>query len=200
MNLTDNLTPRAQQILSLAAKVAKEMNHSYVGGGHMLLGMLKLGQGEAASFLQECGHDLNELAAKLRAKLGGVPQDDTSKPTPPPESSRVVEPAKRAPEVRWYVGIDVGTQWFCRLIRQEVEMVAQKDNVIKEEVTDIPNEIRTTAFLTNIFSRQSLPWMNVRGETYGCWSISEAEAIRVINIIKLLPQSQEFDRLVQYKV
>jgi ATP-dependent Clp protease ATP-binding subunit ClpC len=41
----DNFTPRAQQVLVLARKEAERFNHNYVGTEHLLLGLIKLGQG-----------------------------------------------------------------------------------------------------------------------------------------------------------
>ena len=41
----NNFTPRAQQVLSLARKEAKRFSHDYVGTEHLLLGLIKLGQG-----------------------------------------------------------------------------------------------------------------------------------------------------------
>ena len=43
----NNFTPRAQQVLALARKEADRFNHSYVGTEHLLLGLIKLGQGVA---------------------------------------------------------------------------------------------------------------------------------------------------------
>ena len=44
----NNFTPRAQQVLALARKEADRFNHNYVGTEHLLLGLIKLGQGVAA--------------------------------------------------------------------------------------------------------------------------------------------------------
>ena len=41
----NNFTPRAQQVLALARKEADRFNHNYVGTEHLLLGLIKLGQG-----------------------------------------------------------------------------------------------------------------------------------------------------------
>ena len=46
--MMNNFTPRAQQVLALASKEAERFNHNYVGTEHLLLGLIKLGQGVAA--------------------------------------------------------------------------------------------------------------------------------------------------------
>ena len=49
----NNFTPRAQQVLALARKEADRFNHNYVGTEHLLLGLIKLGQGVAVNVLQK---------------------------------------------------------------------------------------------------------------------------------------------------
>ena len=48
----NNFTPRAQQVLALARKEADRFNHNFVGTEHLLLGLIKLGQGVAVNVLQ----------------------------------------------------------------------------------------------------------------------------------------------------
>ncbi len=57
----NNFTPRAQQVLQLARKEADRFNHNYVGTEHLLLGLIKLGQGVAVNVLQKMGLDLEAL-------------------------------------------------------------------------------------------------------------------------------------------
>ena len=51
--MMNNFTPRAQQVLALARKEADRFNHNYVGTEHLLLGLIKLGQGVAVNVLQK---------------------------------------------------------------------------------------------------------------------------------------------------
>src|SRR5919201_6007400 len=51
----NNFTPRAQQVLALARKEADRFNHNYVGTEHLLLGLIKLGQGVAVNVVQRMG-------------------------------------------------------------------------------------------------------------------------------------------------
>src|SRR5207302_4440755 len=50
-----NFTPRSQQVLALARKEADRFNHNFVGTEHLLLGLIKLGQGVAVNVLQKLG-------------------------------------------------------------------------------------------------------------------------------------------------
>jgi ATP-dependent Clp protease ATP-binding subunit ClpC len=47
----NNFTPRAEQVLALASKEAERFNHNYVGTEHLLLGLIKLGEGVAVNVL-----------------------------------------------------------------------------------------------------------------------------------------------------
>ncbi len=61
----NNFTPRAQQVLALARKEADRFNHNYVGTEHLLLGLIKLGQGVAVNVLQKMGLDLETVRMEV---------------------------------------------------------------------------------------------------------------------------------------
>ena len=63
--LMNDFTPRAQQVLTLARKEAKRFNHNYVGTEHLLLGLIKLGEGVAVSVLQKMGLDLEMVRMEV---------------------------------------------------------------------------------------------------------------------------------------
>src|SRR5437870_2995280 len=52
-----NFTPRAQQTLALARMEADRFKHNFVGTEHVLLGLIKLGQGTAVGVLKKMGID-----------------------------------------------------------------------------------------------------------------------------------------------
>src|SRR3972149_6004927 len=56
----DKFTNRAKQVIKLAKKEAQRLNHNYLGTEHILLGLLKLGQGIAGNVLRNMnlGYDL----------------------------------------------------------------------------------------------------------------------------------------------
>ena len=66
----NNFTPRAQQVLALARKEADRFNHNYVGTEHVLLGLIKLGQGVAVSVLLKMGLDLETVRAAVEKQVG----------------------------------------------------------------------------------------------------------------------------------
>jgi ATP-dependent Clp protease ATP-binding subunit ClpA len=55
------LTPRAKQVLELAFDEARRLNHHYIGTEHLLLGMIREGQGIAAGVLESLGLSLEKV-------------------------------------------------------------------------------------------------------------------------------------------
>jgi len=72
--MMDNFTPRAQQVLVLARKEAERFNHNYVGTEHLLLGLIKLGQGVAVNVLQKMGLDLETVRMEVEKHVGPPPE------------------------------------------------------------------------------------------------------------------------------
>ena len=70
MEPMNNFTPRAQQVLALARKEADRFHHNYVGTEHLLLGLIKLGQGVAVSVLQKMGLDLETVRNAVEKQVG----------------------------------------------------------------------------------------------------------------------------------
>ena len=63
-------TPRAKKVLELAVEEARRFNHSYIGTEHILLGLLKEGEGIAAKVLQDMKVDLGRVQAEVIRLLG----------------------------------------------------------------------------------------------------------------------------------
>src|SRR5271167_2109387 len=72
--IMNDFTPRAQQVLALARKEAERFNHNYVGTEHLLLGLIKLGQGVAVNVLQRMGLDLETVRMEVEKHVGSHPE------------------------------------------------------------------------------------------------------------------------------
>src|SRR6202451_2961254 len=68
-----NFTPLAQQVLALARKEADRLNHNFVGTEHLLLGMIRLGQGAAVNVLQKMGVVLKTVRMEIEKQVGTGP-------------------------------------------------------------------------------------------------------------------------------
>ncbi len=62
-------TPRVKKVLSLAGKEAKNLQHSYVGTEHILLGLLREGEGVAARVLKELEVDVERCRNEILTEL-----------------------------------------------------------------------------------------------------------------------------------
>ena len=68
-------TPRAKRVIELSMEEARQFGHNYIGTEHLLLGLLREGEGVAAQVLLGLGLDLNRLRAEVMELLGqGIPQ------------------------------------------------------------------------------------------------------------------------------
>jgi len=72
-------TPRVKKVLALAGKEAKSLNHSYIGTEHILLGLLREGEGVAARVLKSLDVDIercrNEILSELDPNFSGESED-----------------------------------------------------------------------------------------------------------------------------
>ena len=62
-------TPRVKKVLSLANKEAKALNHSYVGTEHILLGLLREGDGVAAQVLSSLDVDISRARTEILSEI-----------------------------------------------------------------------------------------------------------------------------------
>jgi ATP-dependent Clp protease ATP-binding subunit ClpC len=64
-------TPRAKRVLELALDEGRQLGHNYVGTEHILLGLIREGEGIAAQVLKNLGADLDKVRKQVVQLLGG---------------------------------------------------------------------------------------------------------------------------------
>src|SRR5690349_2284017 len=104
-------TSRAKKVLELAMTEARELNHSYVGTEHLLLGLLREEKGIAAQVLTDAGVTLEQSRAETLRLLGSdMPPQSSSTPQPsnPPSSAPKSEKKSKTPAL----------DHFCRDLTQ----------------------------------------------------------------------------------
>ncbi len=75
-------TPRSKKALELSAEEARALGHNYIGTEHLLLGLVKEGEGMAYRVLLNLGLDLGKLRNEVMELLGsGIPGYSTQEPT-----------------------------------------------------------------------------------------------------------------------
>jgi len=63
-------TPRAKKVLELSLREALQLGHNYIGTEHLLLGLLREGEGRAARVLKELGLTHDAVEASVLAVIG----------------------------------------------------------------------------------------------------------------------------------
>src|SRR5256886_16188193 len=66
----DKFTERARKVLSLAQEEAQRFNHNYIGTEHLLLGLVREGEGVAAKALGNLGVELNKVRSAVEFIIG----------------------------------------------------------------------------------------------------------------------------------
>jgi ATP-dependent Clp protease ATP-binding subunit ClpC len=129
-----NFTPRAQQVLALARKEADRFNHNFVGTEHLLLGLIKLGQGVAVNVLQKMGLDLETVRMEVEKQVGTGPDQKMIGNIPyTPRVKKVL--ALAAKEARALNHTYVGTEHILLGLLREGDGVAAR--VLKNLDVDI---------------------------------------------------------------
>jgi ATP-dependent Clp protease ATP-binding subunit ClpC len=129
-----NFTPRAQQVLALARKEADRFNHNFVGTEHLLLGLIKLGQGVAVNVLQKMGLDLETVRMEVEKQVGTGPDQKVMGNIPyTPRVKKVLALAQR--EAKALNHTYVGTEHILLGLLREGDGVAAR--VLKSLDVDI---------------------------------------------------------------
>ncbi|WP_127554414.1 ATP-dependent Clp protease ATP-binding subunit [Actinoplanes sp. OR16] len=71
-------TPRAKKILEMSLREALQLGHNYIGTEHILLGLLREGEGVAAQVLVRLESDLNRIRQRVIQLLSGYPEKDVT--------------------------------------------------------------------------------------------------------------------------
>ena len=102
-------TPRAKKVLELSLREALQLGHNYIGTEHMLLGLVREGEGVAAQVLVSLGADLSRVRQQIIQLVSGY-------------QSREVpgEPRLSPVEHRWAVeptAVPIGDSWTVHVVR-----------------------------------------------------------------------------------
>jgi ATP-dependent Clp protease ATP-binding subunit ClpA len=98
-------TPRAKKVLELSLREALQLGHNYIGTEHLLLGLVREGEGVAAQVLQNLGAELDRLRRQVIETLGGMGIDVPAEhealdpPRVGPEGFRSTSSRGKTPEV-----------------------------------------------------------------------------------------------------
>ena len=126
-------TERANRVMLLAEDEAKRLNHGYVGTEHLLLGLIREGQGVAARALAEVGINFNQVKSEIERVIGRGEQMVEGKLGFTPRSKKVLNLA--IDEARLLGHNYIGTEHLLLGLIREGEGVAAR--ILKELGADL---------------------------------------------------------------
>jgi ATP-dependent Clp protease ATP-binding subunit ClpC len=112
-------TSRAKKVLEFAMAEARELNHSYVGTEHLLLGLLREEKGIAAEVLGQLGVGLEDARRETLKLLGSEPNTQTTASSSlgssgPAPHRRAARARRRARRPRWTTSAATSRSWRAR--------------------------------------------------------------------------------------
>lgn len=127
------LTPRAKRVIDLAYEEARQLNNNYIGTEHLLLGLIREGDGLAARVLVKLGADLERTRREVYAMQEGESQQATSRqrsrtPTLDEFGRDLTELARNEkldPVVGRHLEIERVIQILCRRIKNNPCLVGE---------------------------------------------------------------------------
>ena len=118
----DRFTKHARQVLQIAQEEAIRLNHNYVGTEHLLLGLAKEENGQAAKILRAVGAAPDEVVRQVEHVAPRSPRPPFGKPTLTPRTKRVIELAVE--EAKQMGHPNIGTEHLLLGLVREDEGIA----------------------------------------------------------------------------
>src|SRR4030081_569599 len=114
----DKFTERARKVLQLAQEEAQRFNHHYIGTEHLLLGLVREGEGVAAKVLSNLGMDLTKVRSTIEFIIGRGDRIVLGEIGLTPGAKKVIELAVDEAQLlnHHYIGIE---HLLLGLIREE---------------------------------------------------------------------------------
>ncbi len=143
----DRFTNRARQVIIIARKEADRFNHNYIGTEHLLLGLIKLGQGVAVNVLRKMGLDFETIRLEVEKAVGSGPETKMIGEIPlTSRAKKVIELAVE--EARNLNHSYIGTEHLLLGLLREGEGVAARilknlDIDIEQARSEILNELES---------------------------------------------------------
>ncbi len=118
----DKFTERARRVLTLAQEEAQRFNHNYIGTEHLLLGLVREGDGVAAKVLANLGVELNKVRSAVEFIIGRGDRQSSGEIGLTPRAKKVIELA--VDEARRLSHSYIGTEHLLLGLVREGEGIA----------------------------------------------------------------------------
>ncbi|HWO73692.1 MAG TPA: Clp protease N-terminal domain-containing protein, partial [Dehalococcoidia bacterium] len=118
----DKFTERARRVLTLAQEEAQRFNHNYIGTEHLLLGLVREGDGVAAKVLNSLGVELSKVRSAVEFIIGRGEKSPSGEIGLTPRAKKVIELAVE--EARRLNHSYIGTEHLLLGLVREGEGIA----------------------------------------------------------------------------
>jgi len=169
VNVFNRFTERARKVIVLAKEEARRFNHDYIGTEHLLLGLIREGEGVAAAVLQKLGLSLESIRLEVEKLVQPGPTTQIQGDVPfTPRSKKALELA--AEEARALGHNYIGTEHLLLGLIREGEGVASQVllnlgldlNRVRSEIMELLGSA-TPGFGTQAQSKSKTPAMDAFG-------------------------------------
>ena len=125
----ERFTDRARRVVALAQEEAKRLDHNYIGTEHILLGLIREGDGVAAQVLVMLGADLNRVRRQVIQLIHGPPPGEDAPVTEMQARLVVVEGRLAALEQRVGIGPDTSDldEQIAQVCREKESAIDARD-------------------------------------------------------------------------
>jgi len=160
-------TPRAKQALELAFRESLQLGHNYIGTEHVLLGILREGQGVGAQLITRLGTSIHDVRTAVIQRLAGFAVQPGGVTKPPTDLSPALASALELAATRAGSGTTVGTHHV-------LSVFADWEDVAANQI------LRAGGFDRTRLERAMEEWdvADTRDETVEAWSqrVTQVEA------------------------
>ncbi|MGH2561823.1 MAG: ATP-dependent Clp protease ATP-binding subunit [Thermomicrobiales bacterium] len=189
----DKFTERARKVLTLAQEEAQRFNHNYIGTEHLLLGLVREGDGVAARVLSNMGVQLPKVRSAVEFIIGRGEQAPMGEIGLTPRAKKVIELA--VDEARRLNHHYIGTEHLLLGLVREGEGIAagvlESLGVNLEKVrAQVMQVVNQSSTYNQGKSQTKTPYMDALG-------FDLTEAARMSKLGPLIGRATEIDRVMQ---